>query len=268
MYLYNVWHHRLFDELLEDLSEEDKKAIVCFGVNEFYAKEFNPEFGYNIMYEYDLPLYESIWQRQGYCQTTCMYHVYNNRDSLIKQASTQSSSMNYIGFMQYDMKVDKDAFAYWENRITSMGEGSRIIFHELTIPTYSAFSQDRALETHTLKHYNSFFGTNLTVQEITTHPKCQRIPVVHTFIIPIDMFNKMMSWMTVYMRYVEENKEKTGDYPFHMSQAEFFERVHGIFLAIECMQDNTCMEPITKLRHVWPLFHNKTRFDNYKVQTK
>jgi hypothetical protein len=271
MHLFSVWHHRLFDELLSDLSEEDRQAIVCFGVNEVYPKEYNPNFNYNIMYEYNLPFYESNWQKHGYCQTSCMYHIYNNREHLKAQKpDCYSSPTGYIGFMQYDMKVDKDAFAYWKGRIAaataaSTSPATRLIFHEITIPTITGFRRDRALETHALAHYNDFFGTNVTAREIVAHPKCRLMPVVHTFIIPIDMFEKMMSWMTVYMKLAEATFATTGKYPFNISQAEYFEIVHGLFLVIECMQDNTCMEPISKLRHIWPMYHDKTLFENYKV---
>lgn len=260
MLIYNVWHHRLFDELLNDLSKEDKQAIICFGVNEAYPKEYNPESDFNILYEYNLPFYEDTWQKQGYCQTSCMYHVYNNRETL-----NYSLSSSYIGFMQYDMKVDKDAFAYWKERIAA-SPNTRIIFHEITVRTFFAFKKEPSLETHALSHYNNFFSTNLSVSDLVSHPKCKNIPVVHTFIIPVDMFERMMEWMTEYMRAVEKEVAQTRKYPFKLSQAEYFELVHGMFLIIECMNDDTIMEPIEKLRHVWPLYHNKTEFQNYKTQ--
>jgi hypothetical protein len=268
MHLYNVWHHRLYDELLSDLSEEDKQAIVCFGVNEAYPKLYNSAFNYNIMYEFDLPFYESIWQQHGYCQTSCMFHVYHNREHLKAQTpDNYSSPTGYIGFMQYDMKVDKDAFTYWKEKIAAAPK-TRLIFHELTIQTVHAFHRDNSLATHALAHYNHFFGTNLTPREIVAHPKCRFLPVVHTFIIPIDMFEKMMRWMTAYMRLAEETAARTGKFPFTISQAEYFEIVHGLFLVLECMQEDTRMEPIAKLRHVWPLYHDQTLFNNYKVHVQ
>lgn len=258
--IFDVWHHRLFKELLLDIPMKDRRKIVCYGVNEKYEKEFDGvllEAGFNIMFEYELPLYESIWQAKNYCQSSCLYHVYLNDDLY--------ADMDYIGFMQYDMKCDAHAFANIESDIRdAQRDDKEIIFHENTIHLFEAVIQhEPCILTHALPHYNAFFGTNLTASDILHDPRCHTIPVVHTFVIPTSMFQRMMAWLSDYMKLLESDPSK---YPFKCSQADYLERLHGFFLAIECKRDNVYMKQLDGIHHIWPLYHKQVKFDNYHVR--
>ena len=112
--LYNVWHHKLFDELYTDV--DDFRGIIMYGVNTKYPKEYNKERGYNILFEWTLPQYDETFQKNGYCQTSCFYHIYIN--GLHKNTK-------YIGFCQYDMKLYKNIISDIENTI----------LNETTIPS-------------------------------------------------------------------------------------------------------------------------------------
>lgn len=255
--IYSVWHQRLFREMMRDVPEDQRHQITVYGVNEKIEKEFpdfeDPDFrGYKIMLEYQLPIYEPIWQRKVYCQTSCLMHLFTNRIPL-------SESMDYIGWCQYDMKIDKDTLTHVHETVAAQ-PGKQLIFHEMTLSIPEALGGQTGWH-HVLSHYNTFFNKQWTWDSIMAHPRIPlKLPLVHTFIIPVSMFQKMMSWMSTYLRLIEE----TG-YPSNISQAEFGERLHGLFLALELEDDNTIMLPC-KIRHIWPDLHNQVPWENYKVR--
>ena len=76
--IYNVWHERVFPELLREVPFEDRPHVVLLGVNARIEKEIpdvdnNPDFkGFRLEMEYDLPNYTPVWQDLAYCQTSLM----------------------------------------------------------------------------------------------------------------------------------------------------------------------------------------------------
>jgi len=85
-----------FDKCYTKLSLYDKSKITMYGVNENYEKKYNKKKDYQILFEYDLPIYDKSIQTRNYCQTSALIHIYKNK--LYKK-------YNYIGFMQYDMEI-------------------------------------------------------------------------------------------------------------------------------------------------------------------
>jgi hypothetical protein len=252
--IYTVWHQRIFPELLADVPEDDKSSIVMFGVNESIPKEVNEDDckRFNVVFEYQLPRYEMVWQAQGYCQTSCMIHVLLNPELHM--------GLDYIGFAQYDMKYSASTIQNIRD-VVAANPGRQIIFHELTLPVVQALGYSTGWD-QVLEHYNSFFGTRWTFPDIVKHPRCPELPVVHTFVIPTLMFIKMMEWMYAYLRSV-----RAGVYPTNISQAEFAERIHGLFLVLECISNpDTIMQPFL-IEHKWPYYHDQVPFDGYKCIT-
>jgi hypothetical protein len=176
-------------------------------------------------------------------------------------------NLDYIGFMQYDMKVDPDMFASMEDDIrTARSVGKERIFVLETQPIVPVLSLEPCLVTHAIAHYNAFFGTRISVADLAKNPRSARIPMLHTFAMPVPMFEKMMRWLSAYMQKLEDNLEQ---YPFRQSQAEYAERLHGIFLAIEAfLRPEVQWTKITHMKHIWPVYHDQTQFDSYKKQTK
>lgn len=253
--LYNVWHNKLFDELYESVPSNDIRNVIMYGVNENYQKHYNVDKGYNVCFEYDLPLYEPVWQQRGFCQTTCMMHVYKN--GLYKD-------LDYIGFIQYDMAIHADCFGHIRATLEHHKD-KPVLFYSMTESMGRSAAWARGLvypyAGSALEHYNMFFGTHLSEKDVCTHPAMSKVPLLHTFVIPIVTFEKMMSWMESYMTTLEAMYPK---YPSNVSQAEFSERCLGLFLAIENAICPMHYEPL-HVEHIWPLYHNKTDWYMYKV---
>jgi hypothetical protein len=253
--IYNIWHNKLFPELYAGVSNDDMANVVMFGVNERYKKEVPPEgMHWNIQYEYDLAEYNPKLQQHGYCQSTAMYHIYKN--GLHK-------GLDYIGFVQYDMKIAPTALDCIKNAVSHAEcKGLTCIFHELTIPIINEMCNEQNGLQSALEHYNAHFGTSYTAKDIALSGI--NMPVVHTFIIPVAMFEKMMGWICSYIEWLESIFPKNVS---NASQAEFLERCHGLFLVIEYMQDatNVMVDLRPEIEHIWPLYHDKTEYDNYKT---
>lgn len=260
--VYNIWHSKLYDELYQDVPPDNLKDIVMFGVNEDYTKEYTKN-RYNVMFEYELPVYNSKLQQHGYCQTTCMWHLWKNKEITYK---APGQKVDYIGFMQYDMKPESDFFTDMREAIAkAQSEGKDIIFHEQTehILQSVQFLSGLALpyERSALQHYNQHFGTAFTTYDFLHNHRIQVMPLVHTFVISVARFEKMMGWIEKYLEFLENIYP---DYVSNRSQSELLERCHGMFLALECANNDVILHPML-VKHIWPLYHDKTDFKNYKT---
>lgn len=256
--IFNVWHHKLFSELLNEVPEEDARKVVLLGVNEKYPKEYDKslETKFRMMYEYELAGYDSKWQDKGYCQTSCMYHLYFHPELY--------EDRDYIGFLQYDMKIEKDAIKNMEIGMQALKvKGEELIFAVGLMDIRGVALLDPLVFEHGLAHYNKYFGTTWSVQDVLSDERCKYAPLLHTFIIPVPMFRRMMGWMTDYMRHVEKwGTAKKA----RASIAEYMERIHGLFLALECKRTNVQMVAAQGIQHEWPKYHNQTEFLDYKKQ--
>ena len=90
--LYTVFHNKLFDDMY-DGCPEILKYMVFFGVNQKYEKIYSKDKGYDILLEWTLPHFRPEMQKDGYCQTSALYHIYKNKIYL---------DYDYLGFFQYD----------------------------------------------------------------------------------------------------------------------------------------------------------------------
>lgn len=256
--VYVIWHNKLFSELYDELPKDDLNNLIMFGVNEKYEKILDTKKEYRVMYEYDLPMYNPTLQQHGYCQSTAMYHLYKNGTY---------KGVDYIGFIQYDMKVHADLFQHMREVLRiARAEGKEVIFHEQTEHISQSIQWTKCLvdpyEGSVLQHYNTFFGTNYSVNDLVASRAAHLVPIVHTFVISAAMFEKMMGWICSYMDHLESMHPA---YPCDKSQAELLERCHGMFLALEAMQTTKVIHCPMKVKHVWPLYHKMTDFVNYKT---
>lgn len=254
--IFNIWHSKLYDELYAHLSAEELENITMFGVNEEYEKSYTQD-KYKVVMEYELPVYNPLLQKHGYCQTTCMWHVWKNRLVADRHA--------YVGFMQYDMRPAAGMIQEMQNVIEEATKcGQEVVFHEQTEHIIQSVRWCAGLampyEGSALQHYNQHFGTSWTVHDLVQNPRVHVSPLLHTFAMPVEMFDRMMGWLDKYLGWLESLYPK---YVSDRSQSELLERCHGLFLALECARENVILAPMN-LKHVWPLYHDKTEFKNYK----
>lgn len=287
--LYTIFHNKFFDELYVDA---DRKNIVLFDVNENYVKDYSTDKGYEIVKEYKLPEYDPKLQQLGYCQTSAMVHVFLN--------SFLYKELTYVGFIQYDMKCYADTISMIEGYInrTSKNKTStddEIIFEiespqKLTkVNDFQSFSSEtkekqinigkkeyifhsqllpvehldsvRGFWVSILAKYNAFFGTTWTRDSVLANERTRWLPILHTFCIPVPMFERMMSWFTKqlipYLNQIPSNS-------LGMDRASFIERCHALFLCLELASPNVSLIPL-HIDHIWPRYHQQTAWNNYKT---
>lgn len=227
-----------------------------YGVNDSIPKEYNRDRGYNILYEYELPDYNESIQRNGYCQTSALYHVYKQ---------TLHANAKYVGFIQYDMRVGKNALANIEQQMESH---PNTIFYNGEIDAQYIFYDDIGsygvcvpYNNSVLEEYNKYFNTNYVLEDVLKHKsKCKAI-LWHTFVISKEMFDKMMGWFIHIFDRLHSNMMKKY---YYSDSASFTEKMVALFLYIEQMQNESIQLMEMDILHIWPSYHNQTICEHYK----
>jgi len=98
--IFVVFHKYLINECYNDL-KFDLNKFTFFKCNEKYPAEYDKDFGYKVMFEKDLQIYNPKLQDESkpYMAVSALYHIYKN--DIYKK-------YNYIGFMEYDLKLNPD----------------------------------------------------------------------------------------------------------------------------------------------------------------
>jgi len=255
--IFNIWHNKLFDKCYEDLDDYSLSKINMFDVNPSYEKIYNKDKKYKIIKEYELQIYDNILQATNYCQTSCLYHVYINRQ--IENFDFFYDN-DYIGFIQYDMELASNFIYDIEEKINST---------ENNVFFYSLIADDKLERNFILKpynnsileKYNNHFNTNHTYESIKNHEKSKYFICLHTFVIPTITYMKMMNWYCSISDWLHINYIN-GIY--NESMSEVTEEIFGLFLLLEIIENKNIQLEELKLKHNWPNLHNETSFNNYK----
>jgi beta-1,4-mannosyl-glycoprotein beta-1,4-N-acetylglucosaminyltransferase len=250
--IFNIWHNKLFKHCYDQLDEYSLKKIIMYAVNEKYEKIYEKNDYLNIMAEYKLPYYDNIFQDTNFCQTSCFYHVYKN--NLFNDTS-------HIGFIQYDMELN-DNFIYDIEQQLKLY--NKTIFFSLLKEVN--IQELEPLVSKIIEQYNLYFKTNHT-NEILFNKKSQdKLILLHTFVIPTNMYIKLMKWYDhikdwIYVNCINGTLLLT-------SNAEITEIIFGLFLFVQIIEDSSIILKELKLTHNWPNLHNQTEFHNYKQVTR
>ena len=181
MQIFIVFHKYIFDECYVSIPDDIlKKYFTFIAVNETIPKYYTPN-KYNIINEWELPIYDKTFQEKGYNENSAIYHVFiNNLHKNYKQ----------IGFFQYDMIFKSNII---DNIINTKND---INIENIC---YCIMPRD----------YN--FCTNITWKEPNTadfiindfecyykkvFDKNKPGPLLNSFIITSENYDKIMKWVT------------------------------------------------------------------------
>ena len=249
--VFNIWHNKLFDKCYEKLDEHSLNKITMYDVNENYEKIYNHEKKYKIVKECQLQQYNSLYQNTNYCQTSCLYHVFKNNLHL---------GADYIGFIQYDMELEKNFIYDIEEKINKSRED--IYFYCLNVAGKEGVHLIcNPYENSVLEKYNKYFNTNHTLASIRSHKNSEKFICLHTFVIPTQTFIKMMTWFCTLTDWLHANYIN-GLYAESMS--EVTEEIFGLFLLLQMIENDYIQFEQMKLHHQWPSLHDESNFNNYK----
>ena len=98
-----VGHKKFYAKTVEGISEDDLKKYVKFVcVNEDLPKDIPVEYPKEcVINEWDIPDYESFYQKNNFYQNSVFFNLMNVIDTL---------NLDHIGFAQYDMVFTPEIF--------------------------------------------------------------------------------------------------------------------------------------------------------------
>jgi GR25 family glycosyltransferase involved in LPS biosynthesis len=211
------FHKKIFHEIYQISESEKNKYITFYGV-----KERDPIKIDNLIYECELPKYNSSLQKNIYNEGSCIYHVYIN--DLYKK-------YDYVGFCQYDMIFDKFIFNNIKSKISSH---ANTIFYLGFFEWHFLGGQTSMIENYDnvtagLISYNKLFETNYTVNNLINN----KMIICNTFLIPTKMYEKMMHWLKDYfIENININMHDTKN-NIYFNPGHMIEALTSMFLSLE-----------------------------------
>jgi hypothetical protein len=194
MQFFVVFHQKLFDECYEKIPPDVlQEYFTFFAVNQSIPKEYTPG-KYNILNEWDLPIYDPTMQEKGYRENSAIYHVY---------ANGLHRKYGRIGFFQYDMKFNENIVETIEAVPLTYPVGFAIAgvrLDELSLRNCPEV-YEKLKEAITL--YERAFGKKVlkmvksttppySLQLIRTHRK---YPLLNSYVISNECFERVMRWI-------------------------------------------------------------------------
>ncbi len=192
------------------------------GVNILIDKTVPTEFHPLLFEETQLPNYDPFMQHNKFCESSVFFHTYRNAPLLL-------DPYRFVGFLQYDMVLDNSLFQAVEQVIEGIEEPDKTLFVHYVENSARHLEQcltyDGWKEVITL--YNKMFGTSHFLEEVLVSD----IPLYHCYLVPREIFRKMMAFATVAApRIFEMLGADTAHLPYHL------ERCHGIFLLFQSLE--------------------------------
>lgn len=172
MVMFCVFHREFF-------LRDDNRNFIFFGVNEAYCKK--NEKGANVIYEYELEIYNPFLQKRGYMETSAYLHVYWNK--LYK-------NNDMVGFSQYDMIHYNNYDNLNTDTIYLLPIGGYIV--ENGIWSHIMYSNIINLNFF-IESYNKFFGKTYTMKELEGIP----LSLLQTNIYPVKIYEKLCAWLEI-----------------------------------------------------------------------
>ena len=221
---YIIFHKTIYEECYKDLSTHHFDKLSFFGVNSKIKKMVPSSYMDKIIIERNLPYYNPLWQHAGFCEDSVFLHVYKNPELLLDK-------YDYVGFFQYDMILENSLFETVDTMLKTYNGSSNLFFYYYKENSYRHLNQVIYLGGWEMivNLYNKTFTTTHTIQELITND----IPLYHCYILPKDVFNKMMMFFEKAFPIIFELLGCDSRHlPYHL------ERCHGMFLFFQYTENH------------------------------
>ena len=236
---YVIFHKNLFKVCYENLNDEQFKKLSFVAVNSKINKEVPERCMNQIISERNLNYYNPLWQHSNFCESSAFLHVYKNQELL--------DPYDYIGFFQYDMIINPEAF-----NIVEKANQNNYLFYQYAENSKRHLVQVIGVQGWNiiLKIYNTIFNTNHNIEKILE----EDIPLYHCYVLPKHIFQKMMSFCETVFPYLFELLGcETIHLPYHL------ERLHGIFLLCQKLEGH-----LPHWIHLTNVIHNDSLKDDWQ----
>jgi len=233
--LYVIFHERVLEGMYSRGLNATRywKYFLFIGVNPDIPKIPAPAHFRTVMESALLQvhgLHLSGLQQEDWKEYSVMKTVYDTNRTVL-------SGAKYVGFTQYDMRFNLKVFHLIHTSIESSLRNDAAntkpccIFYASTYPSRYMFEGD--IGDRLLADYNAHYGTDVLWSDIATQA------IIDTFIIPHEMFRKVMAWVGTVMVRLEDFQSPV---PGH----EIVEKAVGLALAIE---EHTTRKVQLPIRH-------------------
>jgi hypothetical protein len=188
--IFIIFHKNIYDKCYQYISQEDLDKYFTFvAVDETITKTYTPN-KYNIIKEWELPIYNPELRKNKFLENTVIYHIFANQ--IYKQ-------YDFIGFFHYDMlflnNVIEDIKSGLKSNIKAFyGKNLHPVPGEYVMhtPHFNDFIWPDESECFPiLEKYEQYFHKKILKKSV--YPYC------NTYIIESKTFDKIMTWIiTVY----------------------------------------------------------------------
>lgn len=193
--IYVVFHEKIRN-VYTQLIPQHRSLFVFYGVKDRLKNRVPDEI--RTIYEADLTYYRPEFQRLHYNESTSMFHVFHNH---------LYDKDKYIGFIQYDMKIDPSSLDFIQTKIQSTT--TPMVFSAFFAMEESIKNMHGSLQFLSesipyfcsgLENYNRCFETNYTLEEVLQQP----LIMCNMFITTKEIFRKLMFWISRYFDHTLE----------------------------------------------------------------
>ena len=217
---YVIFHKFLTTEAYEKLNPfYIQKYCRFIAVNGQIQKEPLPEsLVHYTIEERQLPWYNPFMQFNRFCESSVFFHTWKNEKLLL-------GPLKFVGFLQYDMVLEDSLFQTIEHVLETVEESEKTLFVHYAENSARHLLQCIGREGWKviIDLYNHIYQTNHTIDNVLQYD----IPLYHCYLIPRDIFMKMMEFAErAFPLIFEMLGFDTQHLPYH------FERCHGIFLLL------------------------------------
>ena len=177
--IFVVFHHTLFDECYQHIPDDILTTyFTFFAVNDEIVKTYTPN-KYKVVNEWELPIYDPLFQKRGYNENSAIYHVHANK---------LHQNYDYIGFFQYDTIFKDNLIEFLQNQLANTDIP---MYFPLEIYNFQFCAFQTWGEVNTIQFitndYEEFFNTKFSTTEI--------YPLMNSFILPAKTYEKIMQWI-------------------------------------------------------------------------
>jgi len=220
--IFVVFHKYLFDECYKHIPDDILyKYFTFIAVNEKIEKKYTLN-KYKVINEWELPIYDSTFQERGYNENSAIYHIYIN--NLHKE-------YDYIGFFHYDMIFNNNIVDFLQQHLTgkptlfSIGIYTTCNFYFTTRISMGWFTN--SILNYIIDDYEKYYNKSFS--------KNYLYPLNNTYIIPIEIYEKTMKWVTQLYDKLFIYIEETNTVQFGRV-GEIYERIMAYAIGEENLQ--------------------------------
>jgi len=178
--IFVVFHEKIFDECYEEIPRDIlDKYFTFIAVNKNIPKKYT-EGKYNVVNEWELPVYNDHFQSNGYKENSAIYHVIANKIH---------KDCKYIGFFQYDMVFTMNSI---NTILEGINEEPKCFYLEAYNYGFCAketWNEPYVME-YLISHYEHFYNKKFSRSYKNIYP------LYNSYVIPVETYEKVMGWVS------------------------------------------------------------------------